>query len=561
MSTHIRIAKTITILTLVCDVILIIWSPLTGQKVRADSGPLLQPVTHLRFNFMEGFLEGTSGGTLGEAAYKNPPNPICSAPTSITSDINTDCEGTAPHNETTIAVNPTNPLNMIGSANDYQFRTSSGGTLNLTGFSRAHVTFDGGQTWTTYPIDYHGYAATGDPAVSFDSDGRAYLATMGFVWSQGIGCCTNPDILVATSADGGKTWSMPSRVVAGSGSSGSVGLFNDKEYITAWGNGNAIVTWTEFNDGIGGSYISSPIFASVTHNGGKTWSTPIEISGSAAFCIGAEGGNACNQSQLSIPVVAANGSILVAFLNYSNSPTGRDQYLVVKVDPNTGTRVAGPIKVADVFDGFTDYPLSYLAQRQTYQDSQFRTWAGGNIAADPTNAHHLAVIWSDMRNSMLPAPPDPYQAKTNSDIIASQSWDGGLTWSSPLALTVPGDQFMPWGAYDANGKLRIGFFDRSYDPSNHKYGYTLATEKRAGTLKFSFTQMTTTLSDPTRDALWFAPLSPNPAFPNPTWFLGDYSGIATTPNGVVGLWTDMRVNTCDSTRCAAGEDVLFAVGR
>ena len=48
--------------------------------------------------------------------------------------------------------------------------------------------------------------------------------------------------------------------------------------------------------------------------------------------------------------------------------TGRDQYLVVKVDPATGQRVAGPFKVADVIDGFTDYPIN-IDGRQTYRDS------------------------------------------------------------------------------------------------------------------------------------------------------------------------------------------------
>ncbi len=562
MSTPIRFTKTLVILA--CVVTLIVFSPLNSQITRAAEGTQPQPVTHLHFNFMDELLLEYGQGTLGEAAYKNPPSPICSAPTSTAANVNTDCEGIAPHNETTIAVNPTNPLNLIGSANDYQFLlTSSGGILNQIGFSRAHVTFDGGQTWTTYPIDYHGYAATGDPAVSFDASGTAYLATLGFVWSQGSGWGTLPDILVATSTDGGKTWAAPLRVAAGRGSGAPIspGIFNDKEYIVAWGNGNAIVTWTVFNFGVGGSYISSPIFAAVTHDGGNTWSTPTEVSGSAAFCIGAQGGNACNQSQASAPVVAADGGLYVAFINYSNDSAGRDQYLVVKVDPNTGVPVAGPYTVGGVYDGFTDYPLSYLVPHQTYQDSQFRTDPFGNIAADPTDAQHLAVVWSDMRNSMLPAPTDPYVAKTNSDVIVSQSWDSGVTWSAPIALAVPGDQFMPWGAYDGSGLLRIGYFDRSYDPANHKYGYTLATEKKAGTLKFSYTQMTTALSDPTRDDLWFAPFTPNSAFPNPTRFLGDYSGIAITPDGVVGLWTDKRVNTCFPTHCGTGEDAFFAVVR
>ena len=473
-------------------------------------------------------------------------------------NVNTDTDLSAPHNETTIAVNPTNPLNIIASANDYQLTLSSGGTVKETIFSRAHVTFDGGQTWTTYPINDKNYSATGDPAVAFDASGTAYLSTLGFLFSQGRFCCTNPDILVAHSTDGGKTWSTPERVASGTGTFSSPGIFNDKEYVTAWGSGNAIVTWTVFNDGKGGITINNPIFDAVTHDGGKTWTTGTEISGSAPFCIGAQGGTACDQDQFSVPTVASDGSIRVAFESLANSTTGRDQYLVVKVDPTTGQRIAGPYQVAQLIDGFTDYPID-AEGRQTYQDSQFRTNSAGNITSDPTNPSHLAVVWSDMRNSTLPAPSDPYLAKTNSDIIVSQSFNSGLTWSTPTVLPASGDQFMPWGAYDARGKLHIGYFDRSYDSANHKFGYTLASETTAGSLNFTFTQVTTTLSDPTQGDRWFSGTTVNSNFPHPSSFIGDYSGINVGANGVVLLWTDMRNNVCFTTRCGAGEDAFFAL--
>lgn len=512
--------------------------------------------THQHFNSVERALI-ERGAATGESVYKNASGPVCTTPTSGAANVNTDCEGDAPHNETTIAVNPRNPANMISSANDYQLRLNSGGQVVETSYSRAHVTFDGGKTWTTYAVQYNGYAATGDPAVSFDADGTAYLATMGFVWSQSIGCCTNPDILVAVSSDGGKTWSDPAVVAAGSGSFGSPGVFNDKEYVTAWGHGNAIVTWTRFNDGLHGSYISSPIYAAVTHDGGKTWSRASEISGSASFCIGAQGGNDCNQSQASVPVVSADGSVYVAFLNTASVTTWRDQYLVVKVDPVTGARTAGPWKVSDAVDGATDYPIN-ADNRQTYQDSQFRTWAAGNITADPTNPQHLSVVWSDMRNSRLPALADPYEAKTNSDIVISQSFDGGRTWSVPRAIATRGDQFMPWATYDGSGRLRIGYFDRSYDPANRKYGYTLATEKTPGSLVFSSQQLSTHLSDPTQGDRWFAGTTVNTAFPHPASFLGDYSGIAAMSAGVAAIWTDMRDQSCFGVRCGSDQNAYFA---
>src|SRR5437763_8807669 len=86
-----------------------------------------------------------------------------------TLNVNTDSDLTAPHAETTIAVNPTNPLNLIGSAGDYQVVFDSGGqVVSATDYSRAHVTFDGGRTWTnvTVPFNTSLYTFTGDPGVA-----------------------------------------------------------------------------------------------------------------------------------------------------------------------------------------------------------------------------------------------------------------------------------------------------------------------------------------------------------------------------------------------------------
>jgi len=51
----------------------------------------------------------------------------------------------------------------------------------------------------------------------------------------------------------------------------------------------------------------------------------------------------------------------------------------------------------------------------------------------------------------------------------------------------------------------------------------------------------------------------NPAFPNATAFLGDYSNIAATADGgVVAYWTDMREDDCFAGACRHGEDAYFA---
>jgi len=486
-----------------------------------------------------------AGAVFGSGSALRPGDRICTTATQNTANVDTDCEKSGPSNETSIAVNPTNELNMIGGANDYQLAINPGGHVSENVLSRAHVTFDGGHTWSEYPIFFEAgsaYQGTGDPALAFDAAGHAYYATLGFRF-VGPNSALNPDILVSNSGDGGRTWSSV-RVAAGSGNEGSVGDLLDKEYIAAWGNGNAIVTWGDFRLLQKGSFVSARIYSSVTHDGGTTWSAPNLISGTL------------DQAFVSVPTVAADGRIYVAFLNTTDLQTGRDDYELVEVSPATGARVFGPVKVATTIDGATDYPIAF--GRQTYHDSLFRTWAAGNITADPANARHLAVVWSDMRNSTLPAPANPYAAATNSDVIVSQSFDRGRTWSAPFALRLDGDQFMPWGAFDRSGLLRIGFFDRQYDAANHRYGYTLATQAPGAALLFNYNQLTTALSDPTTGNRWFATTA-NASFPFATTFLGDYSNIATTPSGgVVAYWTDLRQQACFGTRCGRGQDAFFA---
>ena len=472
---------------------------------------------------------------------------ICTIDNGSALNANTDCTepSVGPHNETSIAVNPTNGLNMIGGANDYQIAVNPDGHVSETILSRAHVTFDGGRTWSMYPVfSDSAYQATGDPALAFDSAGNAYYGTLGFRFVSKSNA-TNPDVLVSSSSDGGKTWSV-ARVAAGSGVASSVGDLLDKEYVAAWDNGNAIVTYGDFQLGQKGGFIAARIFSSVTHDGGATWTSPVLISGSL------------DQAFVSTPVVTADGRIFVSFLNTTDLVTGRDDYEVVEVSRDTGMALGAPVKVATVIDGATDYPIA--GGRQTYQDSKFRSWAAGNIAADPNNPAHLAVVWSDMRNSTTPAPADPYTAKTNSDVVISQSFNHGKTWSSPVALALPGDQFQQWSVYDKAGKLRIGTFDRSVDANNHLYGYTIATETASGSLTFTTKTVSTVNSDPTKNDRWFSgTTTSNAAFPHPTAFLGDYSNIAATADGgVVALWTDLRNTISFAGRAGTTEDAYFA---
>src|SRR5262249_55958634 len=148
-----------------------------------------------------------------------------------------------------------------------------------------------------------GYNVTEDPAVAFDADGTAYLANIATNASEGPVGKTNYDIIVSPSSDGGPMWSDPVVVARGIGT--DLGffrgrtIFNDKPYVAAWGHGNAIVTWTQFGLSPEGGFLGAPILASVTHDGGRNWTAPAQISGSLF------------SNQDSVPTIAADGSIYV----------------------------------------------------------------------------------------------------------------------------------------------------------------------------------------------------------------------------------------------------------
>ena len=265
----------------------------------------------------------------------------------------------------------------------------------------------------------------------------------------------------------------------------------------------------------------------MTHDAGATWTTPVLVSGDALFAF------------VSTPIATADGRIFVAYEDFTHFDNGRDDYAVAELDPDTGARIAGPFKVDTLIDGSTDYPIAL--GRQTYQDSIFRSWSAGNIAADPTDGDHLAVEWSDMRNSPLPAPDEPVRGgdelrhgrqpvvRRGAHLVRRPSRS-----SCPATSSRAGARTTPTACCGS----------ASSTASTTRPTTSTATRsrprRRPGSLSFSTDELTTVRSDPTKNNRWFA-ATLDPDFPFATSFIGDYSGIAATPSGgVVAVWTDLR---------------------
>lgn len=151
--------------------------------------------------------------------------------------------------ETYLAVNPTDPTNMIATA----LADSEDGGL-------AYVTRDGGETWKRIDGPGDPVFPGGDPTVAFGGDGRAYLATLASGFS------------VWRSPDGGRTWSGPTEV------EGSM----DRQWVAAShssGNGNAPVYATAR----AGEQPEADIAVFVSEDGGRTFTERARISPDSAI--------------------------------------------------------------------------------------------------------------------------------------------------------------------------------------------------------------------------------------------------------------------------------------
>jgi hypothetical protein len=315
-----------------------------------------------------------------------------------------------------VAVNPTNPDNVVGAFQ--QDRWNNGGAHGLVNA----ISFDGGQTWTESfahfskcaggtPENGGDYDRSSDPWVSFGPDGKLYQISLSVSADQ-----VTSAILTSTSSDGGLTWTEPFTVL----SETSNVHFNDKESITADPNiaGRAYAVWDRSrfpSDSASltalqnsAAFRGSPFF-SMTTDGGETWSPARRIGPNQnLFTIG-------NQI-----AVLPDGTLVDVFHfgkgSGADEPNESMQGLIRSTDG--GQRWSQPIEIAD-------NPV--VRPRDPDTGTPLRTGAdiGGSIpdvAVDP-NSGKLYAVWEDSRFS-----------GTHDDIALSSSTDGGRNWTEPVKV-------------------------------------------------------------------------------------------------------------------------------
>jgi hypothetical protein len=389
-----------------------------------------------------------------------------------------------------LAVNPLNPDNVVGAWQ--QDRYGNGGARGVA----SGASFDGGLTWTrdALPVATCAggpYARATDPWLAFAPDGTAYQIALGFTGDSLEPGSANA-VLVARSADGGRTWGAP-QVIASSGPEG----FNDKETLTADPLDSRFVyaVWDRL---IGGGN-SAMMFVRTT-DAGATWEP------ARSLYVPTQGGETIGHAIRVLP----DGALVDVFMQLSGQNT-----VYVMRSGDRGLTWSAPIKVATSSAMGAEDPHTGAVIRDASILPQMA------VAPDGT----LYVVWQDARFT------------GQRDAIAlARSTDGGLTWSAPVRVNSDPNvaAFIPQVHVRADGVIGVTYYDlrsNTADPATLPADFWLA--RSSDGVNWSETRI-------------------SPAFDLATapkaggLFLGDYTGLASAGTTFIALYAKTTGNVTDN---------------
>lgn len=482
----------------------------------ASNGP--RPKQPISRNFDDG--DGIPGLEIGYGDFSaqcqtyiggaNPYQPFTTSVNVISGDkvnvgagVNQGCY--APQNETTIAVNPANPNNLVAGSNDYRdCCVVSGTSLRNDGSGWAYTSMDGGRTWANIKLPGLGSSgdpngvfkkvtSVGDPAISFGKNNTVYYANIAF------NRVDNSDVIVVSvSHDGGLTWGQPVLVA----NSGGAVYFNDKVWVGANpANGEAYISWTRFKDNPQIGYVESPIVVSRTSDYGTTWSSWTGVSGPYRY------------NQGSVPIVGNDGTVYISFEGAVAADNYNDYNIVAKSTDR------GATWTQTVVSRNTDENFPTYGGRGVLTGYHFRTNTFPALTIDRV-AGRLHMAWADNRLG---------NSTTTNVQVYTQSSADGLAWTTPVRVTSGNsDRIYPWVAANG-GKVVISYYTTEY-ATGLQLDMAASVSTDGGATFGAARRLTEESSDP---FIQFAGGA----------FIGDYTGIAMGSDNVAhAIWTDFRGN-------------------
>jgi hypothetical protein len=493
-------------------------------------------------------------------------------------------------NEPAVAVDPRNPLVIVGSSNDYCGVFAMNGTfIGLgdvwLGYYRSQ---DGGATFKSslvpgYQGDTSPYASrsqvrtadSGDPVLAWDNHGRLFAGsesstnperptqTFGDVW---VATYENPNGSGGATTDDGKEFKRSIDVATGSSAPGLLGKFHDKTAIEVDRTGGACdgyvyFAWARFTGGGSNGYNSSIYFVRSTDHG-QTFSSPMKLS------------QTVHDIQFPDISVTGNGHVYVTYRQFadvrSNSTVDAIAY---NASTDCGATFSAP-KVVQQFEPYDPTDLydsggiaGFCGDFGFHCQSGYTFMRGGTqvrATADQSDAAHdyVYVVYDpSIPDTEVPS-GTTYGSITSEDLpaqyhqnVGSQSGiyffrlDGATgAHTSPVLIDDPrahgGLQRFPDISVDA-GSMHAIWWDSRFDPCYDRrrpIGNCAGGSTVPSLDAFAASGLTANLS-------WSPATRLSTVSSNPNWeqysgrsfpFGGDYLYISSVGPSSYGVWTDWQ---------------------
>jgi hypothetical protein len=482
------------------------------------------------------------------------PEPPVSAPEA--SGLDVALGGTR---EPTIAINPTNPMN-VAMADLFQLRVST----------------DGGVTWsagTVPPVPPPPappnpmHVPAGDPSIAFDSTGRLFWSYLGALVTQPPPpippALVGIDIFVVqVNPATGATMGAPVNVTAAVGMPASNQFLHDKQWLAAdhfTGSpfqDRLYLVWTQFLcPGPGGG---TRVLTTFSANQGAAWNGPPQN-----LTLGAQGFVWPSHN-----AVGPNGDLYVAWHAQPDwtgcaplvaNPNGTSGHVMVARSVNGGASflqksIAFAPGQADITFNVQHIPGGTIPGTTFWLQGSAQPW----VLPDPVKPGNVYVIANDDLDDM-------HGMGDDADVLIVRSTDNGMTWSAPAIVNLGADgafQVMPTAAIDKRtGCIAVTWYDNRRGKKNAAGNFLLdvyyAVSRDGGFFFSPPVRMNNAPFDP--DVCM--PAAQCTRFPGPpaTTRIGEYNGVAMLDGTIHANWTGNTAAShqiiTDSVPCACGIDL------
>jgi hypothetical protein len=312
------------------------------------------------------------------------------------------------------------------------------------------------------------------------------------------------NLWLSKSSDGGRTLSRPRRIA---------GKLSFQARVAAGPGHTVYITWLKAED-VGLLQLAgpSPVVATRSRDGGRTFSRPVRVSDPSRERVGAAS-----------PVIDSHGNHVVLYEDFKDDrrdfqnlegPPWKQPFSLVVTRPVGDRGFSQAVQV----DGNVVPTRRFLVFLPEFP----------SLAAGPGNT--LYAAWSDGRNG-------------DEDVFLRRSGNDGRTWSSPKRVNDnrEGDgtsQYLPRVDVSPEGRVDVLFLDRRRDHKDVMTDATLASSHDDGE---SFTN--TRISTRSFDSRVGATASPN----LPIDF-GSRLGLLSENGRSLAAWTDTRLGSADTGR-------------